>query len=252
MLLDESQRLSTGETQVTISSPALDGKQRPATGTRLQGMEGRRNALFSTAEAMIREDGSTDFSMRALAERAGLSPATTYNLIGSKATVLYHILTSRMAPLFSAERVFSPDVSPVRQVIMTGEFAVDCFVGDSILFRPLFQHLLGVPDATHRPQFMAEAYAYWVRAISAISDVLPDDGSLTTSDLARDIHVFFAGALDLWVHEELTAEQFLAQTRHGIAVHLMGITDPEQIACLKEYIKSSRAVILPLYEPPAG
>ena len=231
--------------------PSREAKHRPASGLRVQGMEDRRAALFSTAEAMIRETGSTDFSMRALAERAGLSPATTYNLIGSKATVLYHILTSRMAPLFGAERDFDPHLPPVHRVIMAGEFAVDCFVSDSIVFRPLFQHLLGVPDATHRPQFMAQAYAYWSRAITALRDVLPSDDSLTMSDLARDIHVFFAGALDLWVHEELTAPQFMAQTRHGIAVQLMGITDAEQIAFLKSCIGSAREVIRPLYDPPA-
>lgn len=233
-------------------NPERQVRHRPASGMRVRGMEDRRAALFATAEAMIRETGSTDFSMRGLAERAGLSPATTYNLIGSKATVLYHVLISRMAPLFGVEAAIARDMSQVDRVVAAGEFAVDCFVDDSIVFRPLFQHLLGVPDATHRPLFMAQAHAYWVRAVEPLADVLPDDGSLTTSDLARNLHVFFAGALDLWVHEELTAAQFRAQTRHGIAVQLLGIADPQQIACLKDYIRSARTIIEPLYEPPVG
>lgn len=40
--------------------------------------------LVDAAHALIRETGGTGFSMVQLAEKAGVSPATPYNLLGSK------------------------------------------------------------------------------------------------------------------------------------------------------------------------
>ena len=49
--------------------------------------EARRRNLALAAQALIRERGDAGFSMAQLAERAGVSPATPYNLVGSKAAL---------------------------------------------------------------------------------------------------------------------------------------------------------------------
>ena len=51
-------------------------------------MEGRKSALVSAARALIREKGGAGFSMRELAKKAGVSPATPYNLLSNKANLL--------------------------------------------------------------------------------------------------------------------------------------------------------------------
>ena len=52
----------------------------------------RRRAILDAARALILEDKSRDFSMPALAERAGVSLATPYNLFGTKADILLEIV----------------------------------------------------------------------------------------------------------------------------------------------------------------
>ncbi len=50
--------------------------------------ESRRRHLVTVAQALIREKGDAGFAMTELATRAGVSPATPYNLVGSKADLL--------------------------------------------------------------------------------------------------------------------------------------------------------------------
>jgi len=52
----------------------------------------RRRAILEAARVMIRDDASHDFTMPSLAERAGVSLATPYNLFGSKSSILVEIV----------------------------------------------------------------------------------------------------------------------------------------------------------------
>jgi AcrR family transcriptional regulator len=52
----------------------------------------RRRAILEAARVMIRDDESHDFTMPGLAEKAGVSLATPYNLFGSKSSILLEIV----------------------------------------------------------------------------------------------------------------------------------------------------------------
>jgi len=52
----------------------------------------RKRAILDAARALILEDKSKDFSMPALAGRAGVSLVTPYNLFGSKSNILLEIV----------------------------------------------------------------------------------------------------------------------------------------------------------------
>jgi AcrR family transcriptional regulator len=52
----------------------------------------RRQTILAAARALIRADRGGDFTMAALAETAGVSLATPYNLLGSKAQILMEIV----------------------------------------------------------------------------------------------------------------------------------------------------------------
>ena len=51
----------------------------------------RRRTILDAARALILEDQSRDFSMPALAEKAGVSLVTPYNLFGTKSNILLEI-----------------------------------------------------------------------------------------------------------------------------------------------------------------
>src|SRR5262245_58650031 len=52
----------------------------------------RRRQIVRAARALMQQTGDTGFSMRALAEQAGVSIATPYNLFGSKQTIMFAVL----------------------------------------------------------------------------------------------------------------------------------------------------------------
>jgi AcrR family transcriptional regulator len=52
----------------------------------------RRRQIVRDARALMQKTGDTGFSMRALAEQAGVSIATPYNLFGSKQTIMFAVL----------------------------------------------------------------------------------------------------------------------------------------------------------------
>lgn len=87
--------------------------------------------------------------MPVLAKRAGLSNATTYNIIGNKATVLYHLLDSRVEDLLAGARRNNDRGISSNQVMRAVDAAIDHFVGDPDFYRPLMQHLLGSPQLEH-------------------------------------------------------------------------------------------------------
>ncbi len=216
---------------------------------RAQQKESRRASILDGAEALVRETRGTDFSMHDLAAKAGLSTATTYNLIGTKATVLYALL-NRSVDRLSAERAsIAERMAPVDYVDRAGRIAVDFFARDPGFYRPLMRFLLGVPEPVHRPRFMARAHDFW----HAVVDRLGTEGRLErgieASDVARALHLLFTGALDLWVHDELDAAQFRAQVRHGSALILLSLSLPRTETCLLEKLREARPRIRRLYNP---
>jgi AcrR family transcriptional regulator len=62
--------------------------------TREDQKNARRQAILNAAQALIMEGKSRDFSMPALAKRAGVSLVTPYNLFGSKSHILLEIVRS--------------------------------------------------------------------------------------------------------------------------------------------------------------
>src|ERR1700758_2100382 len=52
----------------------------------------RRRAILDAARALILEDKTRDFSMPELAQKAGVSLVTPYNLFGSKSRILLEIV----------------------------------------------------------------------------------------------------------------------------------------------------------------
>ena len=60
--------------------------------TREEAKQIRRKQILAAARDLIGETSETKFSMRALAERAGVSLVTPYNLFGSKQAIMFALL----------------------------------------------------------------------------------------------------------------------------------------------------------------
>lgn len=180
----------------------------------------RRKRILEAASLLIRESGSTDFSMQDLAGRAGISLATTYNLIGVKAAVLYELLDRSLDVLGSQQAKILAIKALAPRVEEHAIVAARHFGSDADYHRPLMRYLLGAYEPERRPLFMGKAHQYWQRAF------VPQDEPSTPGlqDAAEAMHIAFTGALDIWVHHEVSSEELEARVARIARLLFHGIS----------------------------
>ncbi len=199
----------------------------------------RRDRILDAAGALIRATAGTDFTMLEVAEKAGVSPATPYNLFGSKHGLLYALLNRSLDELFRGAMTFSA-ASPLEHPLQAGDIAAELFARDPVFYRPLFLVLLGVRDEVHRPRFMERSLDYWRHSLEGVlaERHLADEGD--RDDLSRALLVHFAGVLELWIHGDLDEAGFRAQITFGTALHLLGFAEGTTLARLRKRMKESK------------
>lgn len=189
-------------------------------------MHERRNRILDAAERLIRETGGTDFSVRILAEVAEVAPATPFNLFGSKEGLLYALLSRNLEEIISKGLDFKVK-DPLMHVVEAAQSAVEMFASDPGFMRPLYQVLLGVSDAVHRPQFMTRSLSYWRTAIAGI----PPQGRLKTARerefLVHAIQAHFLGLMEYWVHHDLDDDGFREHAVYGVLISVLSLLDEE-------------------------
>jgi AcrR family transcriptional regulator len=210
-----------------------------ATVPREKQVAARRARILDAAGALIRATAGTDFTMLEVAEKAGVSPATPYNLFASKHGLLYALLNRSLDELFRGAMKFSA-ASPLEHPLQAGDIAAELFARDPVFYRPLFLVLLGVRDEVHRPRFMERSLDYWRHSLEGVlaERHLGDEGD--RDDLARALLVHFAGVLELWIHGDLDEAGFRAQITFGTALHLLGLAEGTTLARLRKRMKESK------------
>lgn len=201
--------------------------------------EARRLQMLSSADALIRSSGGTDFSMRTLAASAEVSPTTPYNFFGTKEGLLFELLTVHMAEFMGAATT-SHSSDPIEQVLIAGEKAVQLFLRDPVLMRPLYHVVFGVTDPTHHPQFLAQAFRFYDTTLDQLSakGLIGDAQDRIT--LASSLMAHFMGVLDLWIHEDIDDDWFQSQVAYGFAHMLWPLARGRSLAILKRRMEEAK------------
>ncbi len=202
-------------------------------------MEARRGRILDAAASLIRTTGGTDFSMIALAKAAAVSPATPYNLLRSKAGLLYALMNRSLDEIEREGLTFS-SADPIERAIEAADIAASRFTHDPNFMRPLYQFLLGVPDPVHRPRFMQRSLEFWKTALSTAREQRLWSREVDEDELARELVIHFLGVLDLWVHQEIDDHAFHAQILYGSMLLLTTIAGDEQRARLMKRLRTAK------------
>lgn len=199
----------------------------------------RKGQILDTADALVRQTGNADFSMRVLADQAGVSLATPYNLFGSKEALLYELLARAINHLIASVPVDNSD-DPIEQVVQAAERAANIILADPQLLRPLYQFLLGVPDVMSRPQLMKTSLKFWRSTLNEAVDagILRDDADCTT--LAFSLMAHFIGFLELWVHSDIGDREFAARVVHGFVHQLWPLAHGKHLKQLKKRLAQAK------------
>jgi AcrR family transcriptional regulator len=201
----------------------------------------RRARILDAAAGLVRETGSTEFTMLDVAAKAEVSPATPYNLFGSKNGLLYASLNRSLDALIASPSVFPG--APIEHPIAAGERATGVIAADPVYFRPLFLVMLGVPDDVHRAQFLDRSHDYWRRSVRGLEQAGMLGGPIDLEDLSRALLLHYMAVLGSWAHGDLEADEFLAQVVYGIALHLLAVTDEASRPRLLERMRAAKRTL---------
>lgn len=182
----------------------------------------RRWVVIDAAERMIRETGTTDFTMAALAQNAGVSPTTPYNLFESKSALLYALLNRSMDGVDELGRQAGNEPDPFVRSMRYAEDVARFFAADSHFYRVLYRFLLGAKDPVHRPAFMERAINYWKQPAKRLEQqgLLPSE--FPGDQLALEMMTSFIGTTELWAHGELSDGDYAARAAYGSLVLVLG------------------------------
>ena len=206
-------------------------------GLREKQSDERKRRILDVADALIRQTGGTEFSMRMLAEMSQVSPATPYNLFGSKDGVLSASLARSLAVIV-VEGLAARSSHPLDFVISANTAAVNRLVGEKALLRPLYLYLLGVVDPLHRPGHIKSSLYFW----RTVAETAGGNG-LDMPDcemLGSMLFAHFLGLLELWIHQDIDDDAFMARAIYGSLLIVSPFLSPDQHAPLGERLTKAR------------
>lgn len=128
--------------------------------------EARRANIVAAAQALMREKGGADFSMAELATRAGVSPATPYNLMGSKAEVLKEIVRAEFTG-FIDKLAALPQAGALDRLLAATALVVDHYAEDAPFYRGLFAAAFGAEASEVHDLMAVEGGMLWRGKVAA-------------------------------------------------------------------------------------
>lgn len=195
--------------------------------------QARLDAILDAAERLIRSGGGTQFSMRALAAEAGVSPATPFNLLGSKLA----ILSALFERSFVVTDLTQLPENAIEQMFVLCERVAQRYTADATYYRTL---MTGIGA---RAEPLITAIAGWQFALQTAStqgSLLPN---VQVRLLAETLEISFAGTMAFWVTGAVPDARLEPQIRYAVAAILVGAVVPQaQTRVRKHMLAATRAL----------
>ncbi|MBA4014064.1 MAG: hypothetical protein C0481_19550, partial [Phenylobacterium sp.] len=160
--------------------------------------------------------------MRRLADQAGLTPPTLYNLVGGREDTLRELFVGALDALDARLAELPDDTTGLERAELSVTASVEIFTASPATYRPAIAAMLA--DQLENGQ-SARAKATWTRCrdlqIAACRQALKDgdlDGEIESEWLGEEILTDYAAALRGWAIGDLTAAQFHARALHGVCL----------------------------------
>ena len=204
------------------------------------GKSQRREDIVNAARSLMREAGDPGFSMRTLAERAGVSIATPYNLFGSKQAILLAVLNDDLVAYEQALGRLTADAIDVL-------FESQALVSKLVRHEPDFYRNMIAAVSRDGPEFRhmvsGPRYILWKRLLGQATeagllrtDVDPDAFAIASSQL------LLANTLE-WAQGTLTLEEMEARSQYSLALTLLAIaTDESRPQIQSHFHKAERTL----------
>lgn len=179
----------------------------------------RRQRLVDSAHALIRDSGA-GFSMLQLAEHAGVSPATPYNLLGTKSEVLRLVVRDEFQRF--SDRLAQQPVhdGALQRLLAAIDLVVAHYTQEPAFYRGLYQATLGTEV---RSMMSGEGQRLWrdlVAQAIASGEIAP---VVAAQDLTAVLLRAISATTQAWLADGWDTPRFAAEMQRVTRLLLLGL-----------------------------
>ena len=175
-------------------------------------------------------DGQAAFSMRELADAAGVSFATPFNHFGSKAGIMLALSARLIAEMHSTFAGAAVPPTAVRRVLAAVDIAAAVMPAAPAVNRAVMG-AIGAPSEAPG-DVSSRSGALWAEALGAGEGLDPETMSLALATLPDQLAVAFRGVLSFWTAGELPDARLAERAAAAAAATLLGFVKSEDRALL--------------------
>ncbi len=188
--------------------------------SRKTGRSNRRGDIVNAARSLMRQGSDPGFSMRALAEEAGVSIATPYNVFGSKQSVLLAVLDDDLAAYEGALAELTGD--PITVLFDSLALMIRLFEREPDFYRGM---LAAVSRDGGEARHLASGarYAVWKRLLRQATEQGLLDPSADPDAFAIATSQQSLSNVANWASGQLSLEETSARMNYGLALMLLAI-----------------------------
>jgi AcrR family transcriptional regulator len=216
------------------------GAEMKPQGRRESGKETRRRALLDSARRMLDD---SELSMRRLAEAAGVSQATPYNLFGSK-RLLFEALYDDQREHFLQRLDARAQPDPLLRLFDAIDLLADEFEAVPRYYRALFGVIYGTaPREEIERACVDPGIAFWTGLLGAAQAGGRISDGIALTPFVRNFVYLLVGAIMDWVEERIDAARWRAAMHYGLALAALPVAAPDLVADLWARIRASEAIL---------
>ncbi len=201
---------------------------------RAKNMERRRQRILDAASQIIVEKGIDGLTTRGLAEAAGVTAPTLYNLIGSKKDII-RAMVVRSAESFKARAKLEESNSAIELIEAIIRAATDPFDEGPEYLRAMIissdriagtyaAHGDGVSDVSQAGQISTEVLTSACRDAAAEGYLR---GNVAATELGQQLFICCRGPQRDWAHDLIGLEEATRRVRRGFYLTLAADASPE-------------------------
>ena len=204
----------------------------PPVGRREHNKALRRAAILSATRQLLREFEIDKLTVERIAERADVSPATVYNLVGTREAVFGAVMQELLGSLAAElDGLSASDPIGYAEAIVTR--SVDRFVEDPLAHRQLIGMLMNRRRHTDQHEGGMDAAHLQVEAVHAAQAAGLVDPRMDPQVIGLQILLAYDGAMIDWVRGRLDDDGFRHYALQGLYTTLVAVATEAGVADLR-------------------
>ncbi len=205
----------------------------------------RRRAIVRAARMLMQETGQAGFSMRGLADKAGVSIATPYNLFGSKQAVMFAVLDYDLEQY--QEQLETLKADEIDVFFRAVSLATALYSAEPGFYRAVLFAAYNDGGTGFRAMFSGPRHAMWRRLVTNAREAGMVEPDLEPNAFAIMLgHVFFSCIME-WVNGLISLQELEARAQYGFAVALRGVATKRSAGRLWETILNTQKRLGTMY-----